>query len=92
MQVVFSIGILVLSICIYSLLGRAFCVKCRFCPTVPERLCIGFFLYFDPDKTKAACAWRCLDGGFGGGTCGCAGDYKKRQRADKGRNWRTDNV
>ena len=34
MQVVFSIGILVLSICIYSLLGRAFCVKCRFCPTV----------------------------------------------------------
>ena len=46
MQVVFSIGILVLSICIYSLLGRAFCVKCRFCPTVPERLCIGFFLYF----------------------------------------------
>lgn len=46
MQVFFSVCILVLSIFIYYLLGRAFCVKCRFRPVGTEMLCIGFFLYF----------------------------------------------
>ncbi len=46
MQVVFSIGILAACMCVYSLLGKAFCIKYRFCPTVPEQFCIGFFLYF----------------------------------------------
>ena len=102
MQVVFSIGILVLSICIYSLLGRAFCVKCRFCPTVPERLCIGFFLYFAAFQIVAealiltkqklhvlGAVWMAV---LAAGLVAALVIIKKRQRADKGRNWRTDNV
>lgn len=46
MQMLFSIGILALSILVYDLLGRAFCIRCRFHPVLPERICIGFFLYF----------------------------------------------
>ena len=46
MQIFGSIGILLLTMMIYYLLGRAFCVKCRFDPGVPEIVCIGFFFYF----------------------------------------------
>ena len=46
MQILGSIGILLLTIMIYYLLGRAFCIKCRFCPGMPEMVCIGFFFYF----------------------------------------------
>ena len=46
MQVIFSICILALSICVFDLLGKAFCIRCRFHPVLPERVCIGFFLYF----------------------------------------------
>lgn len=46
MQVFFCIGILLLSILVYWLLGTAFCIKCGFRPAAPERFCIGFFLYF----------------------------------------------
>ena len=46
MQVVLCICILLLSILVYGVLGRAFCIKCRFHPVGPEVVCIGFFLYF----------------------------------------------
>lgn len=46
MQVILCICILLLSILIYYILGKAFCVKCRFHPVGPEVVCIGFFLYF----------------------------------------------
>ncbi|MDE7311093.1 MAG: hypothetical protein K2N87_05645 [Eubacterium sp.] len=46
MQVFFSVSILLLSMLAYCLLGKAFCIKCRFRPAVPEIFCIGFFLYF----------------------------------------------
>lgn len=46
MQIFGCIGILLLTIMIYYLLGRAFCVKCRLRPAAPEIVCIGFFFYF----------------------------------------------
>ena len=46
MQVFLSVCILLLSILAYDLMGRAFCIKCRYSPVLPERICIGFFLYF----------------------------------------------
>jgi len=46
MQVVFSLCILLLSILVYDVLGRAFCIRCRLHPVGPEVICIGFFLYF----------------------------------------------
>lgn len=46
MQIFGSIGILLLTMMIYYLLGRAFCVKCRLDPGAPEIVCIGFFFYF----------------------------------------------
>lgn len=46
MHVIFSICILVLSICVFALLGKAFCIRCCLHPVLPERVCIGFFLYF----------------------------------------------
>lgn len=46
MQVIGSIGIFMLSIAVYALLGTAFCRRFRFQPVLPEVICIGFFLYF----------------------------------------------
>lgn len=46
MHIFFSICILALGIGLFDLLGKAFCIRCRFHPVVPERICIGFFLYF----------------------------------------------
>lgn len=46
MQVFLSVCILLLSILVYDLIGRAFCIKCRYSPVLPERICIGFFVYF----------------------------------------------
>lgn len=46
MQVIVCVCILLLSILVYDILGKAFCIKCRFRPVGPEVVCIGFFLYF----------------------------------------------
>ncbi len=46
MQVIGSIGIFMLSIAVYALLGTAFCRRFRFQLVLPEVICIGFFLYF----------------------------------------------
>lgn len=43
MQVIGSIGIFMLSIAVYALLGTAFCRRFRFQPVLPEVICIGFF-------------------------------------------------
>lgn len=46
MQLILCVCILLLSILVYYVLGKAFCVKCRLHPVGPEVVCIGFFLYF----------------------------------------------
>ncbi len=46
MQIFLCICILILSILIYYILGRAFCIKCGCRPVIPETVCIGFFLYY----------------------------------------------
>lgn len=46
MQLLICIGILVLSIAVYYMLGRAFCIWCGLHPVWPETACVGFFLYF----------------------------------------------
>ncbi len=46
MQIFGCIGILLLTIMLYALLGRAFCMKCRLDAGIPETVCIGFFFYF----------------------------------------------
>ena len=55
MQIFFSICILALSIFAFDLLGREFCISCRFKPVLPERICIGFFLYFSHFQIVAEC-------------------------------------
>ncbi len=46
MQIFLCICILILSILIYYILGKAFCIKCSCSPVIPEIVCIGFFLYY----------------------------------------------
>lgn len=55
MQIFFSICILALSIFAFDLLGREFCISCRLKPVLPERICIGFFLYFSHFQIVAEC-------------------------------------
>lgn len=55
MQIFFSICILVISFFVFDLLGREFCIGCRLNPVLPERICIGFFLYFSHFQIVAEC-------------------------------------
>lgn len=46
MQIALCVCILWISILVYYMLGKAFCIRGRFHPVGPEIVCIGFFLYF----------------------------------------------